>query len=176
MAAVPLMSAALSIAQAGAGYSAAKQQADQQNAYYEQNRQAALASMRDRYASINNNTLQEREVASQELLTKRIEAVQKKASSIVAAGDKGTTGLSVDALFQDFAAQQGRQANAILLNYENKKERNVDEGVATYHNTISRINSVRQAATPSAMPFVLQGLSGAVSAFRPAGGGGLGIG
>jgi hypothetical protein len=169
IAALPLLGAVMSIAQAGVGYAAASQQAKEQNAYYERNRQAALAAMRDKYASIQNNTLQEREVASQELLTKRIEAVQKRSTAMVAAGDKGTTGLSVDALWQDFAAQQARQANAILTNYQNKKERNMDEGEAAYHNTIGRINSVRQAAKPSAAAFMIQGLSGAVGAIGKAG-------
>lgn len=168
IAALPILGAVLSIAQGVAGYAAAKQQADEQNAYYERNRQAALAAGRDRYASITNNTLQEREAASQQLLEKRIEAIQKRATATVAAGDKGTTGLSVAALLSDVAAQHARQADAIAINYENKKERNMDEGVATLHNTIGRINSVRQAANPSPLPYIIGGMSGALNAFKPA--------
>lgn len=168
IAALPVLGAVLSIAQGAAGYAAASQQAKEQNEYYERNRQASLAAMRDRYASIGNNTLQERESAAQELLTKRIEAVQRRATAMATAGDKGTTGLSVDAVASDLFAQQARQANALLTNYQNKKERNMDEGVATLHNTISRINSVRQAAKPSPLPFIIGGLSGAMNAFKPA--------
>jgi hypothetical protein len=43
----------------------------------------------------------------------------------------------------------------------------MDEGVATQHNTIARINSVRQAANPSPFPFIIGGLSGAVNSFKP---------
>lgn len=164
IAAMPLIGAVLSIAQAGAGFAAANQQANEQNAYYERNRQAALASMRDRYASLSYNTSQEREAASQKLFQKRIEALKAKSKAATAAGEGGVTGLSVDALLSDFEAQEGRNLEAIHTNYEIKKQHNVDEGVSTLHNTIGRINSVRQASKPSALPFVLQGLGGAIGA------------
>jgi len=168
VAALPILGAVLSIAQGVAGYAAAKQQADEQNAYYERNRQAAMAAGRDRYNTINNNTLQEREAASQKLLEQNIKAVQARATAFTAAADKGTTGLSVSSLLADVAAQQARQADAIATNYENVKERNMDEGVATLHNTIGRINSVRQAANPSPLPYIIGGMSGALNAFKPA--------
>lgn len=150
------------IGQAVAGYAAANQQAKEQNAYYEQNRQASLAEMRDSYASIQNNTLQERESASSELLQKRIDATKAKATAYTASGEGGVTGLSVNALMGDLQAQHDRQAEAIRINYENKKMRNYDEAVAQHHRTVGRINSVRQASKPSPLPFIFQGL-GAVA-------------
>ena len=162
------VSAVLAIGQAVAGYAAASQQASAQNQYYEQNRQASLAAYRDKTASINNQTLQEREATSQELLQKKLEAMQKRATATVSAGDSGTTGLSVQALMQDFAAQQARQEAAILTNYQIKKERNMDEADSAYHQTIGRINSVRQASKPSFLAFAIQGASGAVGAFKGA--------
>lgn len=158
----------MSIAQAGVGFAAASQQANEQNAYYERNRQASLAAMRDRYASINNNTLQEREAASMELFEKNREALLQRAQAMTAAGEAGVTGLSVNALYRDQAGQQARRVASIMTNYNIKKQRNEDEAIATYHNTIGRINSVRQAASPSAAGFILQGIGGALGAFsRP---------
>lgn len=147
------------IGQAIAGYAAASQQAAEQNAYYEQNRKAAIAAANDRYASIANNTLQHRESASADILQKRIDALKAKATAITAAGEGGVTGLSVDALLGDLQAQHDRQVESIRINYDIKKQGNQDEAVATYHNTIGRINSVRQASKPSPLPFIFQGLS-----------------
>jgi len=165
MMALPFIGAALSIGQAAAGYGAAKQQANAQNAYHEQNRLNAVQAANDRYASINANTIGERKSTSIEMFKKRIEALKARAKVATASGEGGVTGLSVDALLQDYAAQEGRQIEALETNYENKKQRNQDEAIATYHQTIGRINSVRQASQPSALPFILQGLGGAVGAF-----------
>jgi hypothetical protein len=165
VAALPLIGMALSVAQGAAGYAAASQQAKEQNEYYERNRQAALAAMRDKYASGNRAYRDEIDIASAEILTKKIDAIQKRATAMVAAGDKGAAGLSVDALYRDYMAQEARQANAILINYDNRKNRVHDQMIAAHHETISRINSVRQAAKPSPLPFIISGLSGAVKAY-----------
>jgi len=152
IAAVP---AALAIAQAGVSYLGARGEASATNAYYNQNRVAAVAAANDRYAALGNNTLQEREAASQELFEKQIEAMKARATATASAGESGVTGLSVDALMGDLLAQQGRQTQAIETNFANKRQRNYEEGIATHHNTISRINSVRRAARPSPIPFIL---------------------
>lgn len=154
------------IAQAAVGFAGAQQQANEQNAYYEQNRKAAIAAASDRYASITNNTLQERASASAELMQKKVEALKAKSTAYVASGEGGVTGLSVDALMGDLQAQHDRQAESIRLNYENKKAANMDEAIATHHNTISRINSVRQASNPSPLPFLVSGLGSVVGAMK----------
>lgn len=159
---VMALGAVLSIAQAAVGFAAAQQQADEQNAYYEQNRRAAVAAANDRYASLSNKTLQEREAASQELIQQKIEGMQKKATAAVSAGEGGVTGLSVNALLADFEGQMARRAEATRTNFKIKQQHNADEMVATYHNTVGRINSVRQASNPSPLPFILQGLGGAL--------------
>lgn len=162
--------AVLSIAQAAVGFSAAQQQANEQNAYYDANRKAAIAAANDRYAALNNKTLQEREAASGDLLQKRIEATKARATAKASAAESGVTGLSVAALMGDFHAQQARQEQAILTNYQIRRQSNEDEGVSTYHNTIGRINSVRQASGPNPASYILQGLGGAVGAFSKSGG------
>lgn len=154
------------IAQAAVGFAGAQQQANEQNAYFDQNRKAAIAAASDRYASINANTVSERASASAELMKKRIEAAKAKATAFTASGEGGVTGLSVDALMGDLQAQHDRQAEAIQLNFETKKQANMDEAIATQHNTIGRINSVRQASNPSPLPFIVQGLGSVVGAMK----------
>jgi hypothetical protein len=166
---LPIVGALLSIGQAAVGFMGAQQAANEQNAYHERNRVAAVAAAGDKYASLNNQTLQHREAASDELLQKRIDALKARATAKVASGEAGVTGLSVNALLADFVAQQSRQEQAVQTNYEIRKMANYDEAVATYHHTIGRINSVRTAASPSILPFILQGIGGAVNAHKPAG-------
>ena len=169
IAALPLLGAVLSIAQAGAGFAAASQQADAQNAAYESNRQASIVAMTDRYAAINNDTLAQREAASQDLQQKRTEGLVARSKAATSSGEAGVTGLSVDALLNDFQAQQNRKEASILTNYDIKRQHNADELISTRNQAIQRIQSVRQAASPSAAGFVLQGLGGALGAFSKTG-------
>jgi hypothetical protein len=161
IAALPAIAA---IGQAVVGYVGAGAEADVTNAYYGQNRQNAIVAASDRYASLNNQALQERAAASQELFEKQTEALRTRATAEASAAEAGVTGLSVDALMDDLLAQQGRQRQAIETNYETRRNAIADEGVATYHNTVSRINSAKRAASPSPIPYLLQGVGGAVKA------------
>ena len=169
VATIPALGIIASIGQAVVGFAAASQAAAEQNAYWEENRRAAIQAANDRYAALAYQTLQEREKASQELFEKQIEAMKARATAAVSAGEAGVTGLSVDALMQDFLAQQGRQFQAIKTNYEIRKQYNYDEAVAYYHHTIGRINSVRRASKPSPLPFVFQALGGIAGAYRSPG-------
>lgn len=162
--ALPLLQAGLSIAQAGAAHSAAVNQANAQNAAWQQNFNASIAAQSDRYASINNNTRQEREASSADLLTKRVEALKAEATARVAAGESGVTGLSTNALLGDYLARQARQEEAININYAMKRDHNADELVATNHQAQQRINSVQRAAPVDSTPFVFQALGGVLGA------------
>ena len=162
---LPILGAVLSVAQAAVGFMGAQAQADAQNAAHEQNRLAAIAAANDKYASLNNKTIQERNAASQELLEKKIKAAQTRSTALVAAGQAGVSGLSVDAVLGDIFAQEGRQTAAIMQNFETRREYNADEMVSTYHQTVARINSVKTAADPSPLPFIFQGLQGGMKAF-----------
>lgn len=161
IAALPAIAA---IGQAVAGYVGAGAEADATNAAYDQNRRNAIAAANDRYASLNNQALQERAAASQDLFEKQLEAMRTRATAEAGAAEAGVTGLSVDALMGDLLAQQGRQRQAIETNYENRRAALADEGSATYHNTVSRINSARRAASPSPIPYLLQGVGSALKA------------
>lgn len=158
-----VLPAVLSIAQAGVGYAAAGQAANTQNAYFESNRKAAIVAANDRYASINNRASQENAAASQELFQKQIDAMKTRATAAVAGGESGVNGVSVDALMGDLLAQQGRQMQAVQTNWEYQNAHDRDEMQATYDNTQQRINSVRQAAQPSLLPYIIQGAAGVVS-------------
>lgn len=160
MAALPLLSMGLGIAQAGVGYNTAVNNANAQNAAWQQNFNNSIKAQEDRYASINNNTRQEKASSDQQLMEKRIEGMRAMATARNAAGESGVTGLSTSALLGDYAARMGRQEDAIAQNYENKRDHNADELVSTNDNTIARINSVQRAQRVSAAPFIFQALGG----------------
>lgn len=164
IAALPLISVIASIGSAVAGFAQAQQAADEQNAYHEQNRKAAVAAAGDKYASQQNRILQEREAASQELQEKQIAAMKTRATAVTSAGESGVTGLSVDALETDLLAQQGRQSAAIQTNWEIKQQYMEDEMQSIYHQTVGRINSVRKASSPSPLGYIFQALGGAAKA------------
>lgn len=162
---LPILGAVLSVAQAAVGFMGAQAQADAQNAAHQQNRLNAIAAANDRYASLQNKTQQERHAASAELLEKKVKAAQARSKAIVASGEAGVSGLSVDHVLGDIFAQEGRQTAAIMQNFETRKQFNEDELTATYHQTVGRINSVKTAANPSPLPYIIQGLQGGMKAF-----------
>jgi hypothetical protein len=156
------LGAVLSIGQAMASYSSAAAQAEDQNRYHEQNRRNAVRAAADRYSALARKADQEDAAASQKMVEKRVEGLQAKSKAKAAAATSNVTGLSVNALLADFEAQQARGEAAINLNLETRRKSLEDEADATYHNTISRINSVRTARKPSPLGYILQGLGGAM--------------
>ena len=164
MMALPLLSAGLSIAQAGAGYSAETQKANAQNAAWQSNFNNSIKAQENRYDSINNNTRQEHASADADLMAKQVDSLQKEATARVAAGQSGVSGLSTNAILGDYLARQGRQADAVQQNFEMKRDHNGDELIATNDQAISRVNSMQRAAPVSATPFVFQALGGVVGA------------
>lgn len=159
-----VIGAVLSIAQAAVGFSEASRQADEQNAYYERNRAEAVRTMTDDYSNLQRRELQENEAQGQESFEKQIEAARTISTARTAAGEAGVTGLSVNALVQDLSAQRGRGTQAINRNYVMQVENLRSEMKNAENRAISRINSVRRASKPSAAPFILQGLGGALNA------------
>lgn len=166
MAALPILSMGLGIAQAGAGYSAAVDQANQQNAYWQSNFNAAIKAQDDRYAAIGNQLQNEKHAASADLFNKRIEGIRAAATARTAAGESGVTGLSTNALLDDYAARLGRQEDAVGINYQIKLDNAGDELRAANAQTISRINSVQRAGKVSKTPFVFQALGGVVGGLQ----------
>lgn len=162
----PILGAALSVAGAMAEYSAAKDAAAEQNAYYEQNRLEAQRAARDTYVHQQTRINEEREAASQTMFEDSVKALEARGSAYTSAGEAGVSGLSVDALVGNIFAKEGRQHMATLTNYEMKRDEVRAEMEQTRSNAQARINSVRRASNPSAAPFLIKGLSGAVGALK----------
>lgn len=153
---------ALSSASAFAG---ASQQAADQNALYQSNASASTVALATDYANLGVKSVQERQAASQKKFDTSLDALKARSTAWTAAGEAGVTGLSVDALVGDYFAAEGRQRQAIDTNNQMTQANiraEMDSAQATAQN---RINSVQQARSPSMLPFMISGLSGAVNAF-----------
>lgn len=161
-----LVGAALSIAQMKAQADAEYERKEAANRHYAQNRENAIVAANDKYGAIGKKANQERHASATDLFTKRIENLKKKATALASAGEGGVTGLSVAALAQDYIAQEARQENAVVTNFDYKLGGLEDEADASYHDAVSRINSVQPGSPVPVYKTYTGGLGGDGGSFR----------
>lgn len=158
-------SAVTSIAGAAAGFAGASAQAKAQNEAYQQNALAAQKATRDQYEALNIRRNQANTGADQNAFDLSVEALQKRSTAMVAAGEAGVGGLSVDALVGSLFAQEGRRYERLNEQYAAEQSNITADEKTAQSQGQARINSVQQAAKPSPLPYIIQGVGGAVSAF-----------
>lgn len=156
---------AVGAASAIAGYQSQVQQADQQNQYYMQNaeaaNEAAMAAYHEQQIELNGKL----GAADQDLMERRIAALKARGTAKEAAGSAGVTGLSVDALIDDFYGVEGRGADAVTTNFDLEKNNILAQMDATQHNTTARINSVQRAQAPSFLGAAIRIAGSALSGY-----------
>jgi len=130
-------------------HQAQSQAAKEQNRYYEQNRLNAIAAFQDRQVAYNNRIVQEQEAASAEKFDLRQEAKAAQATSTVAAGEAGISGLSVEGLARDFAGREARAKDRIDQQTDWTTQQLQAEKKADGYTTLNQINSVRKAVKPN---------------------------
>lgn len=160
-----ILSAGLGIMGSMMQYQAAKQEADAQNEYYKQNAEAANKAAIAAYANQYNSLVDQRNSASQDKTERAIQALRARGTVREAAGSAGVTGLSVDALVNDYYSQQGRANDAIDQNYQMTQDNIMSQMDAVHSQTTARINSVRRAVPPSPGAYIIRGLTSAVNSF-----------
>ncbi|WP_127702632.1 hypothetical protein [Sinorhizobium medicae] len=155
---------AMSAASAVVGYQAEQSQYEAQRQNYENNRIAANKAAVGQYATSQNKQLQEAKATSQELQNTNREALQARSTANVAAGEAGVTGLSVDALINDYYGQEGRYERTLSNNYQMQADylRGEMEGVQAQAE--GRINSVDQGQKPSFAGAAIRILGGGLDA------------
>ncbi len=143
------LSFAIGAAQSVMQYQAASAQAEQQNLYYEANRQNALNAFTETQKQLSLRQIQEQEAAGAEKFDQNLETKKALATEAVAAGEAGISGLSLDHLMRDI---QGRSAR-----YNDRVDENRDWAVTQLqmekkgqgYTALDRINSVQKAMKPS---------------------------
>jgi hypothetical protein len=156
---------ALSAAGTVAGFVGQSQQAEAQQEYYKNNRDAANKAAVNTYAANQNRALQERKAASQETQQLQTDAVRARSTAEVAAGEAGVSGLSVDALIGDYYGQQGRYERTLDNNYQMQADYLRGEMDATQAQAEGRINSVQQGQKPSFADAAIRILGGGLDAY-----------
>lgn len=135
------------VASAGMSYIQAQQTANVQEKVYQQqytqNAQSAQKAAVQNYAAIDQRIVQEQTAASKEVEQSVIEARKAAATTRVAAGEAGISGLSVDALLGDIYGASARHADEVNQQTEwtVQQLQREKEGIAS--NTQDRINSVQ---------------------------------
>ncbi|MDX0194060.1 hypothetical protein GOC06_11305 [Sinorhizobium meliloti] len=155
---------AMSAASAVVGYQAEQSAYEAQRQNYDNNRIASNKAAANQYAALQHRQLQEAKAASLEQQNFNREALQQRSTAKVAAAEGGVTGLSVDALINDFYGQEGRAERTLSNNYQMQADylRGEMEGVQSQ--TEGRINSVDQGQKPSFAGAAIRILGGGIDA------------
>ena len=152
---------ALSIGQSVVGFFEAKKEADQQQAYYNANRQRAAQARDLKIQSLNQRLIQENEAIASQKMQLEIQELKKKGALTVAAGEAGVAGSSVDALYNDFTAQALRGKTVLSQQADAIEKQITLEKRGADAEAQNRINSVRQGEQPS---FLAHAVGGAAKA------------
>lgn len=150
------------------GHQAQTEAANEQNRMFEANRQNALRAHADKETALNRRIGQEQEAAAQDKFDASLKARQARATNVVAAGEAGVSGLSLEGLLNDISNANSRFGARVDKNVEWTGQQLEEEKRATGFQTLDRINSVKTAKGPSFMALGLQiagaGLDAASSA------------
>lgn len=149
-------------AQSAVGYIQQSGMAAQQDAIYEQNRVNAISNHANQQNQANLRASQEMEAAAAEKFDTTLDARKARATHVVAAGEAGVSGLSIDGLLRDFSGREAR--------YNDRVDQNLDWTLAQIEtqkkgfgfDAVDRINSVQRGQKPS---FIGLGLKIAGSGF-----------
>lgn len=139
--------AIVGVASAGMEYVHAQQTANVQEQMYQQqytqNAQSAQKAAVQNYAAIDQRIVQEQTAASKEVEQSVIEARKAAATTRVAAGEAGISGLSVDALLGDIYGASARHADEVNQQTEWTVQQLQREKEGISSNAQDRINSVQ---------------------------------
>ena len=154
--------AVIGVASAAMSYSSqmsvakAQSQAYQQN--YTQNAQTAQQAAVQQYAVVDQRIVQEQQAATVEKDQSALEARKAAATTRVAAGEAGISGLSVEALLGDIYGQSAKYNDQVdqQTEWTVQQMQREKEGIAT--NTQDRINNGVQKPTIQRPNFIDLGL------------------
>ena len=162
----PTTMAILSAASTGIEFLEAKRQADEQQARYDQNRIASAQARDLKIQSLNQRAIQESEAAGEAKQKQAIEALEKRERAVVAAGEAGVTGGSVDMLLADYTAQKLRGVTTINRNLENIERQIELEKMGASAEAESRINSMAQGTQPSFLAAAISAGASGYAAYK----------
>lgn len=142
--------AAFQVVQGVTAQNAAVEQANAQNALYRQNAVNAREAALNDFRALNRRQAQEGDKANQESFQKSIEALQKKSTVTVAAGEGGVSGNSVNRILDSYDRQKSVAQGTIQRNFDYMSEQIGYEKEGAKSQFQNRVNSVQKGYAPSA--------------------------
>lgn len=164
----PVTMAVLTVAQGAAEYQEGVAQAQQQQARFDANRLAANEARDLKVQTLNQRAIQEAEAASEEKMRLGIAALEGEGAALVAAGEAGVSGSSVDLLLQDYEAQKLRGVTTINRNLENVEKQIALEKRGASAEAQNRTNSLQQGVMPNFLAAAVGTAANAAAAYGAA--------
>lgn len=156
---------ALTIAKGVAGFMQSSSDAADQQALYNANRQRAIQARNLKIQSLNERLIQENEAIASQKFQLAVAALKQREKLVVAAGEAGVSGNSVDALYNDFVAQEERGKTVLSQNAEAMERQMALQRRGADAEAESRINSIRQGQQPSFMSAALSTTASATASY-----------
>lgn len=144
-----LAATALGVAQTGVSYISANQAAKQQNNMVRENQKAANADLVREYADVQRRQIQEEDAAAVQKQDVAREARATRATTMVAAGEAGVSGLSVEALLADVYGKEATAKDRMSQNTGFTTENLTREMDGLKAKAQDRINSIPWSNGPS---------------------------
>lgn len=130
-----------------------------------QNAEAANEAARAAYHNQGVELTQKLASSDQDMFERSIQALKARGTARDAAGAAGVTGLSVDALVNDYYGAEGRGKDSVITNFDIERQNIISQMDSTYRGTEARINSVQRAEPPSFLGAAVRIAGGALNAF-----------
>jgi len=162
----PVTMAVLTVAQGAAQYQEGVAQAQAQQSRFDANRLAANEARDLKVQTLNQRAIQEAEAASEEKMRLSIAALEGEGAALVAQGESGLTGNSMDLLLQDYEAQKLRGVTTINRNLENVEKQIELEKRGASAEAQSRTNSLQQGVMPNFLAAAVGTAANATAAYN----------
>ena len=164
----PVTMAVLTVAQGVSEYEQGVAQAQADQARFDANRLAANDARDLKIQSLNQRMIQEGEAAAEEKMRLGIQALEGEGAALVAAGEAGVSGNSVDLLLQDYTAQKLRGVTTINRNLENVEKQIELEKRGASAEALNRTNSLQQGVMPNFLAAAVGTAANATAAYNAA--------
>ena len=162
----PVTMAVLTVAQGAAQYQEGVAQAQAQQSRFDANRLAANEARDLKVQTLNQRAIQEAEAASEEKMRLGIAALEGEGAALVAQGESGLTGNSMDLLLQDYEAQKLRGVTTINRNLENVEKQIELEKRGASAEALNRTNSLQQGVMPNFLAAAVGTAASATAAYN----------
>lgn len=148
-----------------AGFAAQSQQADAQNAMWQQNYVNALAAERDTFDQLGERQMQEQTATEQKIRLDQITGARAAATTIVSGAASGVSGITMDSLLDDVDRRVALNESNAQMNYAMTAQQLQMQKTGAVDQFQSRVNSVQTAQDPNPLSLIA-GLGGdAASAY-----------